>query len=988
MNRTAPSAVVLSNCHEPLRASGAFFVLIALVGGIVSSPALGSPSFSDQTNDANLTGSSESYGASFGDLNGDGYLEIYTSNHRMQDALYLNMRNRTFYKIASQVLTWRNHKNADTHGGTFADIDNDGDQDLLISTGTGNPEELLYNENQRLVDRTAEKGLTTLDLGGRQPVWLDYDHDKLLDFVMTQLDGAATLYHQGADGNFTDLTSTAKFVCTNFHYGELFDANDDGTLDFICPDQDVYPQRIYDTTTMPWTKIFEAKNANHTWFPRVPGVVDSVMADFDNDGREDIFLLSNAQLHPSSVAQSSPTHFESLLAGGTKGFKFVSGGRITITLDWNNAEEQSTADLTKIQIGANAVHPSSINFTLDPADPNVAGMPTPPNDQTTFPVMQIGYNTSTQQWTLVLQTRLLETDPSVFSVAYLQVDSTSEITGLTGTGFWPGDLPARPTLLMNRPGSPPSYVDETASAGLDTPIQCVSATAGDFDNDMDIDLYLACRTGASNIENILYENLGNGTFQQVSNAGGAPGPVGVAVASGAGTADSAISGDYDVDGFLDLFVTNGLNLQPREFGGPNQLFHNEGNSNHWVEVDLVGTNSDRDATGAKVYATAGGVTQLRVQNGAYHRWSQDAKRAHFGLAGNTTVDLRVEWPSGNVETFSVAANSLYRITENTGIATVDLGAAPKAYQCGSPTLNGAVDSGVFVWRDCATGQWSMRVMSANTAITYQGTITSSTSNFTSSRPRALEPNDVLDTSNPKQIGFTLNSTGTGFDGMDFDLPDGADACLQIAAPSGAQLFMGPFKTPISAPANLETQDPCTSANGNVGFEVSAATIDESAGSVTLTVVRSGSASGAVSVDYSTSSGSATADSDFTSASGTLTWADGDAANKTITVDITNDSTDESDETFTVTLSNPSGGAFLGSSSQTTVTVVDDDSPAAPPPPPSSGGSSGGGGAMGLLSLLLLGIARLVRLPRHVVRLHWIPTVRGLIRRGVSTETTG
>src|SRR4029453_3031422 len=105
--------------------------------------------------------------------------------------------------------------------------------------------------------------------------------------------------------------------------------------------------------------------------------------------------------------------------------------------------------------------------------------------------------------------------------------------------------------------------------------------------------------------------------------------------------------------------------------------------------------------------------------------------------------------------------------------------------------------------DCATGQWSMWVMSANTAITYQGTITS-TSNFTSFRPRALESNDGLNTSDPKQISFTFNSTGTGFDGVEFKLPDGANACLQIAAPSGPQLFMGPFKTPISAPTNLET----------------------------------------------------------------------------------------------------------------------------------------------------------------------------------------
>ena len=59
------------------------------------------------------------------------------------------------------------------------------------------------------------------------------------------------------------------------------------------------------------------------------------------------------------------------------------------------------------------------------------------------------------------------------------------------------------------------FVDETVALRARHADPVRSATAGDFDNDMDIDLYLACRTGASNIPNILYENLGNGTFQQV-----------------------------------------------------------------------------------------------------------------------------------------------------------------------------------------------------------------------------------------------------------------------------------------------------------------------------------------------------------------------------------------------------------------------------------------------------------------------------------------
>jgi L-serine deaminase len=74
---------------------------------------------------------------------------------------------------------------------------------------------------------------------------------------------------------------------------------------------------------------------------------------------------------------------------------------------------------------------------------------------------------------------------------------------------------------------------------------------------------------------------------------------------------------------------------PIPIGGPDKLFHNNGNANHWIELDLVGVNSDNDATGARVSATANGVTQFRVQDGRYHRCSQDAKRIHFGLAGAT-----------------------------------------------------------------------------------------------------------------------------------------------------------------------------------------------------------------------------------------------------------------------------------------------------------------------------------------------------------------
>ena len=208
-------------------------------------------------------------------------------------------------------------------------------------------------------------------------------------------------------------------------------------------------------------------------------------------------------------------------------------------------------------------------------------------------------------------------------------------------------------------------------------------------------------------------------------------------------------------------------------------------------------------------ATANGVTQLRVQDGAYHRWSQDARRAHFGLAGAAAVDLQVTWPSGAVENYpNVGANQLYRITEGSGIVPVALGIAP-AYQCGPPPLNGATDSGVFIWRDCPSGQWRMKTAAAGSTVTYNGTVTS-TAAYTSVAGVGLTSSDSLDyTTNPNQIVFSFKTVGKSTDGVNFVPHDGASTCLQISAPGGlSQVHLGPFRVLVDQPFDLDTQSTC------------------------------------------------------------------------------------------------------------------------------------------------------------------------------------
>lgn len=133
------------------------------------------------------------------------------------------------------------------------------------------------------------------------------------------------------------------------------------------------------------------------------------------------------------------------------------------------------------------------------------------------------------------------------------------------------------------------------------------------------------------------------------------------------------------------------------------------------------------------------------------------------------------------------------------------------------------------------------------------------------------------------------------------------------------------------------------------FSTTSSSVNEGSGSVSIAVTRSGGTTNAVSVDYTTVDGAAVStpvsNADFTATSGTLNFATG-VTSQTITVPITDDALAEGDETFSVSLSNPSattGSAVLGTNTSTTVTISDNDS--------SRSSSSSGGGALDLLSLL-------------------------------------
>ncbi len=113
-------------------------------------------------------------------------------------------------------------------------------------------------------------------------------------------------------------------------------------------------------------------------------------------------------------------------------------------------------------------------------------------------------------------------------------------------------------------------------------------------------------------------------------------------------------------------------------------------------------------------------------------------------------------------------------------------------------------------------------------------------------------------------------------------------------------------------------DPGTLQLGQASYDV-----HEDAGVVSIGVIRTGGSTGPVTIHYATAAGTATPGADYVQGAGDLNFIDGQLG-ATITVPIIDDSLAEGDETFTISLSNPTGGAALGSQSSASVTIDDDE----------------------------------------------------------------
>jgi hypothetical protein len=478
-------------------------------------------------------------------------------------------------------------------------------------------------------------------------VWGDFHNDGFLDLFVCNWSATNVFYRNNGDGTFNKIITGDPVQDLDYHTGTAgADFDNDGHLDLLAAAGIGAPSGRA-------LKLYK-NNGDGTFNRSSGGVVTNQLgffdapnwADYDNDGFVDLFVSNNGN--------TSGT-------GGTN-LLFHNNGDGTFT------KVTSGTVVTDISVGAGALWADYDNDGFD--------------DLLVINLVNNGHNflyhnnrdgTFTRITTNAVTTDAWSTGAQCG--AWGDYDNDGLLDLYVTDNFTSGGQRNR-LYHNNGNGSFTNVVSPPSPSG-----SYLNGVAwGDYDNDGYLDLFMAAGSG----KDALYHNNGDGTFTRILT--------GDPVNDSGGSSCAWV--DYDNDGFLDLFITRDASPGATT---TNLLYHNNGNSNAWLEVKLVGTVSNRSAIGAKVrvHATIGGKTfwQMREINTG-GGWNSVPLVAHFGLGDATNADIvRIEWPSGLVQVFpNVAAKQILTITEPPRLLTTATGGVPQYSLKGGRGFQYEIDS--------------------------------------------------------------------------------------------------------------------------------------------------------------------------------------------------------------------------------------------------------------------------------------------------------
>ena len=214
--------------------------------------------------------------------------------------------------------------------------------------------------------------------------------------------------------------------------------------------------------------------------------------------------------------------------------------------------------------------------------------------------------------------------------------------------------------FMVNQGAGKPFINKAPELGMQFFAISWGANFADFDNDGDVDLFVAngdLNPNCVAMANFYFENMG-GKFEDHARA------IGLA---DYGISRGSVVFDYDNDGDLDLLV---VNQEPviADYPVPSvtKLFRNDSTRGNWIKIMLKGVDAESHGIGSKIEVEAGGRKMIReIDGGASSHLSQSSVIAHFGLGNATKIDkITIYWTGGNKQTISnVSINQLMTITE-------------------------------------------------------------------------------------------------------------------------------------------------------------------------------------------------------------------------------------------------------------------------------------------------------------------------------------